>query len=199
MDFSAAFARGDRFLMEGALGERLKREYNLTPYPHVALAGFLTTPAGRKALGALWLEYAQIAHRHGFPFLATTPTRRANRSRVAQEGLGEGLLRESVCFLRQVLEETEGPAWLGVWWAAVEMPIRERAPCLRRRPFPFTVGRQICWPKVGRIFCMEHFYLRCQRQRAWHRPWRGRGCPIFSVSPLRKPAASSTAHPLPQP
>lgn len=113
MDFSAAFARGDRFLMEGALGERLKREYNLTPYPHVALAGFLTTPAGRKTLGALWLEYAQIAHRHGFPFLATTPTRRANRSRVTQEGLGEGLLRESVCFLRRVLEETEGPAWLG--------------------------------------------------------------------------------------
>lgn len=113
MDFSAAFARGDRFIMEGALGERLKREYNLTPYPHVALAGFLTTSAGRRALEALWLEYARIAHSHGFPFLATTPTRRANRSRVIQEGLGEELLLESVTFLRRVLKEGGGPAWIG--------------------------------------------------------------------------------------
>ena len=113
MDFAAAFARGDRFLLEGALGERLKREHHLTPYPHVALAGLLTTRPGREAFRALWLEYAGIASRYGFPFLATTPTRRANRERLSQDGLGKGLLKDSVRFLRDVLTESGGQAWLG--------------------------------------------------------------------------------------
>lgn len=34
----SAFARGDLYLMEGALGERLKREFGLLPHPEVALA-----------------------------------------------------------------------------------------------------------------------------------------------------------------
>ncbi len=113
MNFAAAFARGDRFLLEGALGERLKREYGLTPFPHVALAGLLTTEPGREALRTLWLEYGHIAHRYGLPFLATTPTRRANRSRVAREGLEAALIQDSVAFLRQVLAECTGPTWLG--------------------------------------------------------------------------------------
>lgn len=113
MDFTAAFARGEPFLMEGALGERLKREHALTPWEHVALAGLVTTPAGQDALEALWLEYAGIAHRYGFAFLATTPTRRADRIRMTRQGMDEGLLAQNVFFLRQVLEKTGGPAWLG--------------------------------------------------------------------------------------
>ena len=75
--FSAAFARGEIFLMEGALGERLKRDYGLLPHPNVALAIHGITEGGRTTLKDLWTEYASIAHDHGLPFLATTPTRRA--------------------------------------------------------------------------------------------------------------------------
>lgn len=112
-DLLAAFARGGPFLMEGALGERLKREFHLTPHPEVALAGLLTSQPGRDALAALWTEYAGIARQYGLPFLATTPTRRANRSRMAAAGLDGGLLRESLAFLRTILDASGAQAYAG--------------------------------------------------------------------------------------
>lgn len=111
--FAATFRRGQKFLLEGALGERLKREFGLTPHPEVALAGFVQREEGRKALRTLWLEYAGIAHRHGLPFLATTPTRRANRDRVERAGLDETLLLQSVSLLREVQSETPGEMYAG--------------------------------------------------------------------------------------
>lgn len=109
----SAFARGDLFLMEGALGERLKREFGLLPHPEVALAVHGTTEAGQAALKALWWEYAAIAHDHGLPFLATTPTRRANRVRAAKAGFDQTLIRQNVRFLRSVLDACPGTSYLG--------------------------------------------------------------------------------------
>lgn len=93
------FERHDALLLEGALGERLKREYALTPDPHVALAAFARSEAGRRALCELWQGYRQTAARYGLPFLATTPTRRANRERTRQAGEDAGLLRDCMALL----------------------------------------------------------------------------------------------------
>lgn len=99
--------------MEGALGERLKREFGLLPHPEVALAVHGTTEAGQTALKALWWECASIAHDHELPFLATTPTRRANRARTAKAGFDQTLIRKNVRFLRSVLDACPGTAYLG--------------------------------------------------------------------------------------
>lgn len=113
MSFSSAFAQGQRFLLEGALGERLKREYGLAPDPQVGLARHCTTPEGRAALGALWGQYAAIAHRHGLPFLATTPTRRGDRDRVQGAGLTGALLQENVRFLQSLRRDWPGVGYVG--------------------------------------------------------------------------------------
>ena len=47
--------------MEGALGERLKREYGLQFDEQVAMAALVRSSDGRRALSALWREYAAIA------------------------------------------------------------------------------------------------------------------------------------------
>lgn len=60
-------------LMEGALGQRLKTEFGLTPDDQVALAGMLYQPGGREALESLWREYMAIARRYRLPLLVTTP------------------------------------------------------------------------------------------------------------------------------
>lgn len=112
-ELAAAFQRGQRFLFEGALGERLKREYGLTPHPEIALAGFVRTEEGREALRSLWLEYAEIARRHSLPFLATTPTRRANKERVKRAGLDEALILQSVTLLREVQSAFPGRMYVG--------------------------------------------------------------------------------------
>lgn len=111
---SAAFAREPLFLMEGALGERLKREYGLDISGEIAMAGLVREATGRAALGALWRQYAAIAARYGLPFLATTPTRRANRARMAAAGADASLLTENVAFLKEILRDVGTPSFAGV-------------------------------------------------------------------------------------
>lgn len=60
--------------MEGALGERLKREYHLAFDKNVVMAGLVYSENGKNALEELWSGYAEIARRYHLPFLATTPT-----------------------------------------------------------------------------------------------------------------------------
>lgn len=105
MDIIHCFQTHEHILMEGALGERLKREYTLSFHDQVAMAALVRDEKGRTALRELWLGYADIARRHSLPFLATTPTRRANRERMAAAGFDEELLRENAAFLRSIREE----------------------------------------------------------------------------------------------
>jgi hypothetical protein len=86
--------------MEGALGERLKREHQLRFDEHVAIAGLVLEAQGRAALIELWSEYADIAQRHGLPLLATTPTRRANRQRVSASRYDQSIIHDNVSVLR---------------------------------------------------------------------------------------------------
>lgn len=113
MDLRTCFETHPYFLMEGALGERLKREYHLRFDPQVAMAKLLYEEKGAQALQALWQEYGAIAARHGLPFLATTPTRRANRQRVSLARCGEGVIGDNVRFLKEVLSACQGPCFAG--------------------------------------------------------------------------------------
>ena len=99
--------------MEGALGERLKREYALPFDENVAMARLVQSAEGRAALCALWTEYRAIAEEYGFPFLATTPTRRANRERMARAGLDASLIRENVRFLQEMRASNGSEMYVG--------------------------------------------------------------------------------------
>lgn len=104
MSLQERWQAGSPMLMEGALGERLKREYGLTPHPTVALADMVYREDGRAALATLWRGYAAVAKKYHLPFLATTPTRRANRERLADTPFRDTCIRDSVRFLRQCQE-----------------------------------------------------------------------------------------------
>ena len=96
MTFSEGMARGPIAMLEGALGERLKREFGLPIDGPVAMADLVLRPEGRAALLRLWREYRDIAWAHGLPFFATTPTRRANRARMERAGHGPELIAQNV-------------------------------------------------------------------------------------------------------
>lgn len=106
MDIERCFLSGDRILMEGALGERLKREYHISFDEHIMLAGLIYQEAGRTALNGLWRQYIKIAENYNFPFLATTPTRRANRERVQKAGLDRTVIYDNVKFLQRLQQES---------------------------------------------------------------------------------------------
>lgn len=100
-------------LMEGALGERLKREYNLHFDENVAMAKLIYSSEGRLALKTLWLEYIGIARKYGLPFLAATPTRRANRDRVAHAKCDSTIIWDNVAFLQSIQRESELEMYVG--------------------------------------------------------------------------------------
>lgn len=104
MGFAECFARSPLLLMEGALGERLKREYRLSFDEQIAMAALIESELGCRALEQLWGGYMAVAARYGLPFLATTPTRRANRERMARAGKNGELIRKNVAFLCGVRE-----------------------------------------------------------------------------------------------
>lgn len=107
------FRREKHLLMEGGLGERLKREYRLKPDPAVALATLVETAQGRAALKEIWGGYIAIAQAYHLPFLATTPTRRANRERIGRSGFGDPILKDNVAFLQKLKAESSAAMYVG--------------------------------------------------------------------------------------
>ncbi|MPN01966.1 hypothetical protein SDC9_149179 [bioreactor metagenome] len=68
---------------------------------------------GRFALKSLWREYIEIAQIYGLPFLATTPTRRANKERVEQAGCNASIIIDNVRFLRSIQQESNFEMYVG--------------------------------------------------------------------------------------
>ena len=113
ISFAKWFAAQPVLLMEGALGERLKHEFGLRIDDPVAMADLVRTCAGRDALTTLWQGYRTIAREYALPFLATTPTRRANVERMTGAGYDQALLMENVALLRAIQAEEAGEMAVG--------------------------------------------------------------------------------------
>lgn len=113
MSFQECMKTHFDILMEGALGERLKREYGLEIDGPVALASLVYTDTGRGALSNLWNEYIAIARKYHLPFLATTPTRRANFERVAISDYSEQIIYDNVHFLKTIQENSGIEMYVG--------------------------------------------------------------------------------------
>jgi S-methylmethionine-dependent homocysteine/selenocysteine methylase len=102
MDFEACYRLYPTILMEGALGERLKREYSLVPDEDVALAAMVYGEKSSAALKSLWGEYIAIAEGYHLPFIATTPTRRANKDRVTRSHFHQRIIKDNLAFLKSI-------------------------------------------------------------------------------------------------
>ena len=113
MSFHDCISSHPSILMEGALGERLKREYHLKIDGPVAMACLIYDEKGRAALKSLWEEYIRIARKYDLPFIATTPTRRANRERVLQAGYNESIIKDNVDFLREIQKSADTEMYIG--------------------------------------------------------------------------------------
>ena len=99
--------------MEGALGERLKREFKLVFDNEVAMACLIYTDEGKKALAHLWGEYINIAKTYNLPFIATTPTRRANKERISNSKYNEDIISDNVSFLKAIKESCQTAMFIG--------------------------------------------------------------------------------------
>ncbi|WP_321481000.1 homocysteine S-methyltransferase family protein [uncultured Bacteroides sp.] len=112
-NFSHCISTSESVLMEGALGERLKREYHLSFDAQLAMAALIYSSEGRRALKNLWQEYIHIARKYNLPFLATTPTRRANKERVEASCFTKAVIGDNVSLLRSIQQEAQIEMYVG--------------------------------------------------------------------------------------
>ncbi|NJD04107.1 MAG: homocysteine S-methyltransferase family protein [Ruminiclostridium sp.] len=113
MNFETCFNTSPVILMEGAVGERLKREYNITFDEKVALAGLVYKDYAKQAMQNIFREYVSIAEKYQLPFIVTTPTRRANKGNVAQSGFNEKIIEDNVCFMQQIKSTAKTKMYVG--------------------------------------------------------------------------------------
>lgn len=113
MDFRKFVKEHPTILMEGALSQRIQREYGVCLDDQVDLAGLVYDRKGRNALQTLWRQYMKIAEKYSLPFIATTPTRRANRERIERSRFDEGLFQANVDLLRSLRKEFQGDMAIG--------------------------------------------------------------------------------------
>lgn len=102
MNFEQCFASRPAILMQGALSERLKREYHIRFDPQVAMSALLRQEDSRRTMAGIWGEYIGIARKYCLPLTIETPTRRANRERVQRWGQGGDLMAENVALLQEL-------------------------------------------------------------------------------------------------
>lgn len=102
MGFERCYTTSPIILMEGALGERLKREYDI-PYDEiVGLAGHIYNEKAKTALEELFSQYIKISIQYNFPMMITTPTRRANKERISQSKFNQSIIDDNVSFLNEL-------------------------------------------------------------------------------------------------
>ena len=86
MRFEHAVACEPFILAEGAVIERLRRDPDNSPDPHIAHAGFIYQEKTRSALEAVYRGYLDIGLGFCLPMIVLTPTWRANPDRLARAG-----------------------------------------------------------------------------------------------------------------
>ena len=106
MNMRECFDNGNTIMIEGALGVRLRGEYDVHPDAVVANASLIYEARARAAMKEIYGQYMAIADQYNFPIMLMTPTRRANRYNVERSSYGEEIIRDNVNFLKGVREES---------------------------------------------------------------------------------------------
>lgn len=82
--------RNNRYILgEGAVIERVRREFAFPLHPHLANAEMIYHAEGSAILAKIYRQYLAIGQEYRVPMLILTPTWRASQENIAQSGLKE--------------------------------------------------------------------------------------------------------------
>ncbi|MGF7050792.1 S-methylmethionine-dependent homocysteine/selenocysteine methylase [Paenibacillus sp. DS2015] len=93
-------------MTEGAVVERLRREFKVELDPYLVHSGFIYNSSNREILRGIYKGYIDIVYKRELPILIFTPTRRANEERLVQAGFNNiDINGDCVRFLSQIRDE----------------------------------------------------------------------------------------------
>lgn len=82
MSLEELIASSPLIMTEGAVVERLRREFKVELDPYVVHSGLIYKPDERLVLSGIYKQYIEIVKKRDLPMFIFTPTRRANPERL---------------------------------------------------------------------------------------------------------------------
>jgi len=114
LPFEAFFRSSGIILTEGAIVERLRREFSIPLDENIVHAGFIYNSKYRIALSGIYKQYLDIAEAYNLTIMIMTPTRRANLERIAlSEFKDRRVIADNVDFLNQLKAGYKTPVYIG--------------------------------------------------------------------------------------
>jgi S-methylmethionine-dependent homocysteine/selenocysteine methylase len=112
--FINCFTNNLFILTEGAIGQRIEREFYIVPDKDIMYAGLIYNSKGRKALETLYRQYLQIAQDYALPIMLMTNTRRANKERVERSIFyNRNIMYDYTKFLYDLSQEYSCETYIG--------------------------------------------------------------------------------------
>lgn len=112
--FTESYDTCPALLTEGAIVERLRHEYRISLDEQIVHAGLIYDEQHKQQLAAIYSQYLDIAESSRLPLLLMTPTRRANKERIAVSAFREkDILADNVAFLSELRDRYTTPVYIG--------------------------------------------------------------------------------------
>lgn len=103
MSFLSCFNTAPFILTEGAIVERLKKEFNIKMDDDIVHAGLIYNDKQADILKGIYKQYIDIAVKYDLPIMIMTPTRRANKERISRSLYGDkNVICDCVEFLSDI-------------------------------------------------------------------------------------------------
>lgn len=107
-------SRGECFLTEAAVVERMRREFQIPADEQLVYGGAIYHTQARTVLTGIYCGYIDVARRVSMPILLTSSTRRSNRDRIAASRHAHRKVNQDwMTFLREVRGDRTGSVFLG--------------------------------------------------------------------------------------
>ena len=114
LSFIESFRTSPFILTEGAIVERLRHEFHISPDKHIAHAALIYDDSHREILASIYRQYLQIATEFRLPLMLMTPTRRANIEQIAaSHSRHKNVLADTMAFLSRFRDEASTPVYIG--------------------------------------------------------------------------------------
>lgn len=114
LSFIESFRTSPFILTEGAIVERLRHEFHISPDKHIAHAALIYDDSHREILASIYRQYLQIATEFRLPLMLMTPTRRANIEQIAASDYRhKNVLADTMSFLSRFRDEASTPVYIG--------------------------------------------------------------------------------------
>ncbi|MDD7793908.1 homocysteine S-methyltransferase family protein [Clostridium sp. 'White wine YQ'] len=104
--FLSSFYKYKYILTEGAIVERLKKEYNVKLDEEIMHAGLIYNDRQASVLRNIYMEYIETSEKYDLPIMIMTPTRRANKTKISNSSYNnKNIIKDNVDFLKDIREK----------------------------------------------------------------------------------------------